>query len=98
VTDPAIIEAALAYLEAREATAKAMLDAKMASKANDPNADQLDAMAGDCAEAEETARRVLGDAIIRADPKMQERVRKTVRFSADDTGIGVLIPLHATLK
>jgi hypothetical protein len=77
-----LTEAALWYLERREATNAAMLKSREASRAKSIDADWLDAVAGDTAEEEETARRALGDAIIRADPQMQERVRKVVWYSA----------------
>lgn len=79
-----LTEAALAYIEARAMVVDLTVGARSAARAGDPNASQLEDEAFDWGEREETRRRELADAIIRADPQMETRVRKFVRFAADE--------------
>lgn len=71
-----LTKAALAYLQ--------LHDAVTTARANKDDA------AWDLAEQEETARRVMADAIIRADPQLKIEVRKVCKFSANESGSGAM--------
>lgn len=74
-----LADAALAYLQARDATINLRIAYEQTKE------ESIWRAAFDAGEREETARRVLGDAIIADDPDQKPAVRKIVRFSTQES-------------
>lgn len=79
---PKLTETALAYLEGRAVELELVIKARSAAQRGDAGARALEDAAFDAGERLEDLRRELGDAIIRADPQMEHRVRGVVKFPA----------------
>lgn len=81
----ALAKIALAFLVADDK----YLTAKVKAGA-EPENDDLHSAAHMLGEHRETARRALGDAIVRADPQLTDEVRKVVWFSLTDATHGTI--------